>query len=138
MKIVFAALVVMTMSVPFAMAADGDMTGEELTALLGAGKKINLGGDGEGYSGTLDIKGDGTASGSAQVLIKDDGTASGSTQVSEKTIPIDGTWTINQNRFCRKWREIDAGAEVCEVWNKIGNGRVVALVDGKKVGVNWW
>ena len=56
----------MVLSAPFAMAADGDMTGEELTALLGAGKKINLGGDGEGYSGSLDIKGDGTASGSVQ------------------------------------------------------------------------
>ncbi len=123
-RIVFAALAVMILSVPFAMAADGDMTGEELTTLVGAGKKINLGGDGEGYSGSLDIKGDGTASGSIQV--------------PGNTIPIDGTWTIVQNRFCRKWRAIDAGAEVCEVWNKVGDGRVAVMVNGKKAGVNWW
>lgn len=43
------------------------MTGEELTALVGAGKKINLGGDGQGYSGTLQIKGDGSASEALQV-----------------------------------------------------------------------
>lgn len=123
-KKVFAALAVMILSMPFAMAADGDMTGEELTALVGAGKKINLGGDGEGYSGSLDIK--------------SDGTASGSVQSQGKTIPIDGTWTIKQNLFCRKWQAIDSGAEVCEVWNKVGDGRVVALVNGKKAGVNWW
>lgn len=102
------------------------MTGDELSALLGAGKRINLGGDGEGYSGVLDIKSDGTASGSAQV------------QVPRKTIPLDGTWKITENRFCRKWHEFDAGAEVCEVWKKIGDGRVEAQVNGKKVGVNWW
>lgn len=114
----------MVLSVPFAMAADGDMTGEELTALLGAGKKINLGGDGEGYSGSLDIKGDGTASGSVQA--------------QGNTTPVEGTWAINQNRFCRKWRAFDAGAEVCEVWNKIGDGRIAVLVNGKKIGVSWW
>lgn len=123
-KIGFAALAVMILSVPFAMAADGDMTGEELTALVGNGKKINLGGDGEGHSGSLDIKGDGTASWTVQV--------------QGKTIDDGGTWTINQNRFCRKWRTFDAGAEVCEVWRKIGDSRVVVLVDGKKIGLNWW
>ena len=123
-KTLIAAAAIMMFSAPFATAAEGEMTGEELSALLGAGKKINLGGGREDYSGVLDIK--------------SDGTASGSVQVPGKTIPLDGTWKIADNRFCRKWREVDAGAEVCEVWKKIGDGRVEAQVNGKKVGLNWW
>lgn len=106
------------------LAADEFMTGAELTALVGQGKTINLGGEGEGYSGTLEIKADGTASGSAK-------TDAG------KKIVIKGTWAIEEGQFCRKWKGLDGGKKVCETWKKIGDNKVEVL-EIKKLGVNWW
>jgi len=108
-----------------AMAADEFMTGAEITALIGEGKTINLGGKGEGYSGTLDLRADGTGSGSAKT---DDG----------KTLVIEGTWKIKGNLFCRKWDGFDKGKTICESWKKIGENRVEVQLAKKKIGVNWW
>ncbi len=38
-------------------------TGKELTALLGEGKELNLGGPGKGYAGSLILSADGTGRG---------------------------------------------------------------------------
>lgn len=106
------------------LAADEFMTGAELTALIGQGKTINLGGEGEGYAGTLEIKADGTASG----LAKTD---------AGKKIVIKGTWKIEGDKFCRKWKGLDGGKEICETWRTIGNNKVEVL-KVEKLGVNWW
>jgi hypothetical protein len=107
------------------VAADEYMTGAELTTLIGEGKTINLGGEGEGYAGTLEFRADGTASGSAKT---DDG----------KTLVIEGTWKIKNNQFCRKWDGFDNAKTVCESWKKIGENRVEVQMAKKKIGVNWW
>ena len=112
------------MAAPSAFAADSYMTGEEITALIGTGKTINLGGAGEGYVGSLDIKADGTASGS----VKTDG----------GILIIKGTWVMRQNNFCRKWVSLDGDKEVCEAWKIIGDKRVEVQANNKKLGVNWW
>jgi hypothetical protein len=106
------------------LATDEFMTGAELTSLVGQGKTINLGGESEGYSGTLEIKADGTASGSAK-------TAAG------KKIVIKGTWAIEGDQFCRTWKGLDGGKKFCETWKKIGDNKVEVL-EIKKLGVNWW
>ena len=101
------------------------MTGEELKALFAADKTINLGGPGEGYAGTLTIKVDGTGAGEA----KTDG---------GKVIALEGTWHIKKDNFCRKWKDLDKGKEVCEAWKKTGDNRVEVQVKKKKIGVNSW
>jgi len=108
-----------------ASAADEFMTGDEMKALLAADKTINLGGAGEGYAGTLLLKADGTGAGTAK-------TDSGD------VITLDGTWVIKKNTFCRKWKALDKGKEVCEAWKKIGENRVEVQVKKKKAGINWW
>ena len=117
--------VVLGLSLSPAFAADDFMSGEELSALLNGGKTIKLGGKGEGYSGTLDIKADGTAQGSAK-------TAGG------RTISIAGTWYIKNNEFCRKWVDLDNGEEVCEAWKKVSTNKVEVQVNMAKIGVNYW
>jgi len=101
------------------------MTGDELEALLGDDKTIGLGGPGAGYAGELALKSDGTASGSAK-------TDAG------KVIQIDGVWYIEGGKFCRTWKAVDDGKEVCETWIKDGDNKVRVLVDGKEIGVNHW
>lgn len=109
---------------PSVFATDTYMTGEEITALIGTGKTINLGGAGEGYVGSLEIKADGTAAGS----VKTDG----------GILVIKGTWVVKQNNFCRNWVSLDGDKVVCESWKKIGDKRVEVQDNNKKLGVNWW
>jgi hypothetical protein len=101
------------------------MTGDELEGLLGNRKKIALGGPGAGYTGELTLKSDGTGSGAAKT---DDG----------KMIDLVGVWYIEGNQFCRSWKNVDEGQEVCETWVKDGDNKARILVDGKQVGVNSW
>jgi len=101
------------------------MTGDELEALLGDDRTIGLGGPGAGYAGELSLKSDGTASGQAK-------TDAG------KVIQLDGVWYIEGDKFCRTWKAVDPGKEVCETWIKDGENRVRVLVDGKEIGVNHW
>jgi len=101
------------------------MTGAELTALLGNGKTIKLGGPGTGYTGELAMNADGTGKGKA----KTDG---------GKIINVVGTWKINGNQVCRIWEDLDDGKEVCEIWEKDGTNRVQVMVDGKSIGINYW
>mgnify|MGYP000955720674 CR=1 FL=1 len=102
-----------------------DMTGAELHALLDGGKTIKLGGKGEGYSGTLNVKGDGKASGKAKT---DDGSQ----------LNISGTWTIKGDKFCRKWKALDGGKQVCETWKKNGPNSAEVFVGSKRAGLNSW
>ncbi|MGZ2487231.1 hypothetical protein ACVITL_005816 [Rhizobium pisi] len=108
-----------------AAVAAGTMTGKELTALLGEGKVITLGGPKEGYSGELMLAKDGTGHGEAK-------TSDG------KVIKIDGTWHIKGNKFCRTWEELNDGKEVCETWNKAGDKAVRVMVGKKDIGLNSW
>jgi hypothetical protein len=101
------------------------MTGDELEALLGKDETISLGGPGAGYEGELAFKADGTATGTAKT---DKG----------EVIQIDGVWYIEGNKFCRIWKGIDGGKEVCETWIKDGENKARVLVDGKEIGVNHW
>jgi len=102
-----------------------DMTGAEIKALLAEGKTITLGGPGEGYQGKLTLNTDGTGKGSAK---PDAG----------KAISISGKWKIKGNTFCRTWKGLDGGKEVCETWQKDGANRAIVMVGGTKVGVNSW
>jgi hypothetical protein len=101
------------------------MTGDELEALLGDDRTISLGGPGAGYTGELALKSDGTATGTAKT---DKG----------EVMQIDGLWYIEGNKFCRTWKSIDGGKEVCETWIKDGENKVRVLVDGKEIGTNHW
>jgi len=107
-----------------ALAQDA-MTGDELEALLGDDRTIDVGRPGAGYAGELSLKSDGTATGS----VKTD---------AGKVIQLNGVWYIEGNKFCRTWNGIDDGTEVCETWVKDGDNKVRVLVDGKEIGVNHW
>ena len=65
-KSLFSFLALLLLAHPVS-AADEFMTGDEMKALLTADKTINLGGDGEGYAGTLLLKADGTGAGVLQL-----------------------------------------------------------------------
>ncbi len=101
-----------------------EMSGEAMETLLSGGKTLTLGGPGEGYVGSVVLQPDGTGVGSA---VMDSG----------KKLDISGTWRIEDDRFCRKWKFNDY-EEVCETWRKIGENKVEVLVKGKRVGVNAW
>jgi len=109
-----------------AFSQDGQMSGDELKALLGAGKKISLGGPGTGYSGSLMLNADGTGAGKGKM---DDG---------KKNFTITGTWAIKGDEFCRTWKEFGDGKNVCERWIKTGNNKVDVLFGETKIGVNHW
>jgi hypothetical protein len=101
-----------------------DMSGESLKSLLTSSLTIKLGGFGEGYKGIVRLESDGTGSGSV-------------TLDSGKKLDITGTWTIEGDHFCRKWK-FNNYKKVCETWRKMGENKVEVLVNGKKVGVNSW
>ena len=101
-----------------------NMSGEAMKALLVDGLTLTLGGAGEGYAGSVRLEPDGRGVGGA---ITDSG----------KKLDITGTWTIQGDQFCRKWK-FNRLKEVCETWKKVGDKKVEVIVDGKKVGVNSW
>jgi hypothetical protein len=125
MKRVLVFAIAVTFVVDVALAASA-MTAKEMSALLGDGKEITLGGPSEGYTGHLSLSKDGTGHG--QVKLQD-GTV----------IPIDGVWRLSGNKFCRTWKAgRDAGKEICETWNKAGKNSVHAMNGKKDLGVNSW
>jgi hypothetical protein len=124
MRIAYA-LIVFAASSSMAMAGQ-QMSGKDLTSLLGQGKTIQLGGKGMGYSGSLTLTADGKGKGEAKL---DDGTI----------IPIEGTWHIKGNKFCRTWTGgDDANKEVCEAWIKKGKNAVTVRAGKNDIGVNSW
>ncbi|NEX47392.1 hypothetical protein G3572_14355 [Rhodobacter sp. ETT8] len=101
------------------------MTAEQMAAMTSNGVTLTLGGPGMGYKGSLELTKDGKGKGSAV------------TDAGQK-ISISGTWRLNGNMFCRTWRDLDGGKEVCETWHPISS-RSVEVYNGKsKLGVNSW
>ena len=97
------------------------MTTEQLTQLTANEITLKLGGEGMGYTGSLKLSSDG----------KGEGSVNG-------TIPITGTWKIEDGKFCRIWKEHDEGKQVCETWY-LTSERAVEVYNGKKkLGVNSW
>lgn len=106
-------------------APSGGMTEAQLTDLLKNGATLQLGGEGQGYSGSLKLNKNGKGNGKAKT---DDGTE----------ISLKGTWSIKGDQFCRKWKGIDGGNEVCETW-VLTSPRSVDVYNGdQKIGVNSW
>ena len=97
----------------------------DLKNLLEGGKTLQLGGDGMGYKGTLVLSADGTGEGSAQ---PDNGTK----------ISISGKWHIKGSKFCRTWKDLDDGKEVCETWNLVAPNKVEVYQGKDMIGVNSW
>ena len=102
--------------------ASESLTGAQLNELLSGGKTIHLGGPGSGYSGELVLTPDGKGSGSAVTDAK-------------KKIKLQGTWVIKDDKFCRTWKGIDGGKEVCETWLLIEPKKVKVLLE---IGANSW
>lgn len=101
------------------------MTEAQLVKLTARGVVLKLGGEGEGYTGELTLKTDGSGKGSAR-------TDAG------KQIRISGTWVVRDGKFCRTWAKLDGGKEVCETWY-LTSGRSVEVFNGKnRMGVNSW
>ncbi|WP_275785761.1 hypothetical protein [Pararhizobium gei] len=118
-------LIVSAWLVTPANAADKTLKKEDLTALLESGKTLRLGGEGMGYSGSLTLSADGKGKGSAK---PDGGTA----------IEISGSWKIKGDKFCRTWKGLDKGKEVCETWRLTAPGHVDVYQGKKKIGANSW
>lgn len=101
------------------------MNNDQLTQLTANGITLTLGGEGQGYVGTLKLKKDGTGKGSA------------TTDAGGK-IKIAGNWSIRDGKFCRTWADLDGGQEVCETWC-LTSGNTVDVYNGDaKLGVNSW
>lgn len=124
-KILLLALVFFGTASTVAMAAGKDMKEAELKSLLEGGKTLQLGGKGMGYTGSLDIAADGTASGAAQ-------------PDSGEKIVLKGKWRIKGNAFCRTWEGMDGGKEVCERWRLVEPNKVEVYVGKEMTGVNSW
>jgi hypothetical protein len=121
----FPALLLVGATVGPAVAQEAAMTNAELTALLAGGKTLTLGGEGQGYLGSLTLGADGTGEGSA-------------TTDAGKTIDIAGTWSIRGDQFCRVWEGLNDGAEVCETWLKTSDTSVRVMNGDEQIGVNSW
>ncbi|MCV9966171.1 hypothetical protein OIU34_30320 [Pararhizobium sp. BT-229] len=120
----FVVLIFSTMTAPVE-AADKALKEADLKALLASGKTLQLGGKGMGYSGTLDLSADGAGTGSAKT---DDGTV----------INISGSWKIKGDKFCRTWKDLDGGKEVCETWRLTSPNHVDVFRGKEKIGANSW
>jgi len=101
------------------------LSNEQLVQLTENGITLELGGPGQGYNGSLKLTNNGKGKGSA----KTDG---------GQTIKIKGTWQIQGNKFCRVWKDIDAGEEVCETWVPTSSRSVDVYNGDQKIGVNSW
>ena len=101
------------------------LTNEQLVQLTENGITLKLGGEGEGYVGSLKLSKNGKGKGSA-------------TTDSGDKISIVGTWKIVDGKFCRTWKDLNDGKQLCETWYPT-SGSSVDVYDGKrKVGVNSW
>ena len=101
------------------------LTGEQLAQLTQNGITLKLGGAGLGYSGSLKLSKNGKGKGSA------------TTDAGDK-VSIAGTWKIEDGKFCRIWKGLDEGQQVCETWYP-ASGNSVEVYNGKKrIGVNSW
>lgn len=100
------------------------LTGAELQALLADGLTLTLGGPGEGYTGAIRLESDGTGVGEATLS---DG----------QKLDVSGTWTIEGDQFCRRWR-FNNSAKVCENWRMLGDDKAEIFVDGERAGLNSW
>jgi hypothetical protein len=98
---------------------------EQLTQLTAKGVTLKLGGEGEGYSGSLKLNRNGSAKG-------------GATTDAGQKISIAGKWRIVDGKFCRTWADLNDGQEVCETWC-LTSGNSVEVYNGKnRLGVNSW
>lgn len=101
------------------------MTTGQMSDLTAKGITLKLGGEGQGYAGSLKLKKDGTAKG-------------GATTDSGDKIDIKGTWYLANDNFCRTWQGLNDGQEVCEKWC-LTSGNSADVYNGtKKIGVNSW
>ncbi|WP_299677134.1 hypothetical protein [uncultured Roseobacter sp.] len=103
----------------------GALKNKHLTMLIENGITLKLGGEGHGYVGSLKLTKDGRGTGSAK-------TDSG------RTINIDGTWAVKGDQFCRTWKDLDEGKEVCETWISTSPRSVDVYKGDQKLGVNSW
>jgi hypothetical protein len=53
-------------------------------------------------------------------------------------LSLTGTWRIEGDHFCPTWKEFNDGKEVCETWVPDGQNRVKVMLNGEKVGTNYW
>ena len=105
--------------------AQSGMSQADLEKLTRNGITLTLGGEGQGYSGSLKLNKNGKGRGSATL---DNG----------NKINLQGAWVIRNGQFCRTWKGIDNGQEVCETW-VLTSGRSVDVYNGdQKIGVNSW
>lgn len=100
------------------------LSGAELQALLADGLTLTLGGPGEGYTGTIRLGSDGTGVGRA-------------TLADGKRLNVSGTWTIEGDQFCRRWR-YNNSVEVCETWRMLGDDKAEIFINGERAGLNSW
>ena len=129
MRAVFVPLAIATMlaacSSPSSLLAEthaDDMSGESIKLLLENGLTLKL--RGEKHTGKIRLEADGTAFGRAQLD-------------SGKELDLSGTWVIEGDKFCRKWK-FNKPKRVCETWRRISETEVEVLIDGKSVGFNSW
>jgi hypothetical protein len=98
---------------------------DQLAQLTSKGVTLKLGGEGEGYSGSLKLNKNGSAKGGA------------TTDAGDK-ISIAGKWRIADNKFCRTWSDLNDGKEVCETWCLVSGSSVDVYNGNRKIGVNSW
>ena len=127
MLIKFSAFTFSLLVASAALAQSGTaMTTEQLTQLTANEITLKLGGEGMGYAGSLKLSNNGKGEGSVNV------NAGGGKH------SISGTWKIEDGKFCRIWKDVNKGQQVCETWYLTAE-RAVEVYNGKqKIGVNSW
>src|SRR5262249_24038083 len=102
------------------------LTADEMKALVGNGLSIDI----------LDLKGGKQWTG--HVDIKADGTQSGTITMAGKPPPtLSGTWKQQSKKFCGVLLPVEK-KEVCETWIKTGDKEVTVRIGNKDVGFNRW
>ena len=108
-----------------AYSKSGALSNSELMQLTENGISLILGGPDLGYTGKLKLTKDGKGRGSA------------TTDAGDK-IDIRGTWSIQGDQFCRIWKSLNDGKEVCETWVSTSDRSVDVYNGDKKIGKNSW
>lgn len=100
------------------------LSADEMKALLASGTSIDIMDPkgGKEFKGHVDIKADGTQSGSV-------------TMTGKPPIALSGTWKLKGNKFCRVLLPVEK-KEVCETWVRTGDNQVTVMVGKKVVGIN--